>query len=48
MDWDFDGDEDYADGILEGLYWGLWGWPLLAFMLGWAVFAVGRVYFGWW
>lgn len=30
MDWDHDGDEDYADGFIEGVYWfGPWQLSLL-------------------
>lgn len=37
MDWDNDGDEDYLDGIVEGVFWmAPLGFSLLM-VLGWVI-----------
>jgi hypothetical protein len=47
MDWDNDGDEDYTDGLLTGLFYALDGWWFFIFLILVLGFFAG-VHYGWW
>jgi hypothetical protein len=46
-DWDFDGDEDYYDGMIETGFWLLNGWPLVCLLGGCAFLGIAH-WQGWW
>lgn len=47
-DWDFDGDEDYTDGVIDGLIWGLNGWELLLLLVAIGIYLAGHFWLGLW
>ncbi len=40
MDWDNDGDEDYSDGLIEGIFWCSPLWLSAAIFVAWLLWVL--------